>query len=422
MTRSARSRAEYLRRAAGGAVPGLPGARCHAVRADRGRRGVPVAAAADPGEGQEAGAMTPAAAPLDLPGRAVAWAGLLPVGADRPAGLRQLSRAVRAHPHRVAVAQTNATGVVSAINFDYRGFDTVGEEFILFVAAIGVATVLRQLRGERERAAGRRGAGRDVPPTSSAVRMVALLLHRAGRAGRLVARLARADQPVRRLPGRGGAGHRVHPDLPVRGVPGVQADQPGRPHRRRGGGGRGRLRRHRAQRGGHGPAVPEELPAARPVPGAVSSSGTIALISFFVGIEVAAAFILIVGELLEQTLLIRHGGISDAGLPVRGGGLDPGRRPVRRRHQPSPGAPDRLPDRGPVVDLRAAPRGRLRDRGVAPYFFDVPDHTPAVDPVVQALALTDVVVEAAVTAMLLSVRDPGLQAVRHAGSAGTRPS
>ena len=42
-------------------------------------------------------------------------------------------------------------------------------------------------------------------------------------------------------------------------------------------------------------------------PGAVSSSGTIALISFFVGIEVAAAFVLIVSELLEQTLLFRQG-------------------------------------------------------------------------------------------------------------------
>jgi multicomponent Na+:H+ antiporter subunit C len=40
---------------------------------------------------------------------------------------------------------------------------------------------------------------------------------------------------------------------------------------------------------------------------------------------------------------------------------------------------------------------------VAPYFFDVPVHTPAVDPVVQALALTDVVVEAAVTALLLAL-------------------
>jgi multicomponent Na+:H+ antiporter subunit C len=38
----------------------------------------------------------------------------------------------------------------------------------------------------------------------------------------------------------------------------------------------------------------------------------------------------------------------------------------------------------------------------APYFFDIPLHTPAVDPVVQALALTDVVVEAAVTALLLA--------------------
>ena len=41
-------------------------------------------------------------------------------------------------------------------------------------------------------------------------------------------------------------------------------------------------------------------------PGAVSSSGTIALISFFVGLEVAAAFILIVSELLDQALLIRQ--------------------------------------------------------------------------------------------------------------------
>ncbi len=41
--------------------------------------------------------------------------------------------------------------------------------------------------------------------------------------------------------------------------------------------------------------------------------------------------------------------------------------------------------------------------GVAPYFYDIPPGTPAVDPVVQALALTDVVVEAAVTALLLAV-------------------
>ena len=40
--------------------------------------------------------------------------------------------------------------------------------------------------------------------------------------------------------------------------------------------------------------------------------------------------------------------------------------------------------------------------GAAPYFYDIPLQTRAVDPVVQALALTDVVVEAAVTALLLA--------------------
>jgi multicomponent Na+:H+ antiporter subunit C len=40
--------------------------------------------------------------------------------------------------------------------------------------------------------------------------------------------------------------------------------------------------------------------------------------------------------------------------------------------------------------------------GIAPYFSDVPGTPKAVDPVVQALALTDVVVEAAVTALLAS--------------------
>lgn len=43
-----------------------------------------------------------------------------------------------------------------------------------------------------------------------------------------------------------------------------------------------------------------------------------------------------------------------------------------------------------------------RRGAVAPYFFDIPTHTPAVDPVVHALTLTDVVVEAAVTALLLA--------------------
>ena len=45
----------------------------------------------------------------------------------------------------------------------------------------------------------------------------------------------------------------------------------------------------------------------------------------------------------------------------------------------------------------------FKARGVAPFFSDIPLHTRAVDPVVQALALTDIVVEAAVSALLLAL-------------------
>ncbi|HEY7782160.1 MAG TPA: cation:proton antiporter subunit C [Ktedonobacterales bacterium] len=44
-----------------------------------------------------------------------------------------------------------------------------------------------------------------------------------------------------------------------------------------------------------------------------------------------------------------------------------------------------------------------RAGGAAPIFADIPLGTPAVDPVVQALTLTDVVVEATVTALLLAL-------------------
>ena len=40
---------------------------------------------------------------------------------------------------------------------------------------------------------------------------------------------------------------------------------------------------------------------------------------------------------------------------------------------------------------------------VAPIFIDIPANTPAVDPIVQALMLTDIVVEVTVIALLLSL-------------------
>lgn len=44
----------------------------------------------------------------------------------------------------------HATDVVTALNFDLRAFDTLGEEFILFASVSGVALLLRQLRDEDE--------------------------------------------------------------------------------------------------------------------------------------------------------------------------------------------------------------------------------------------------------------------------------
>jgi multicomponent Na+:H+ antiporter subunit B len=209
---------------------------------------------------------------------------------------------------RIAVAQTNATGVVSAINFDYRSFDTVGEEFILFVAATGVAIVLRTLRGERERAAVDEAADRDVPPTSSAVRMVALLFTGpVVLAGWWLASHAQTDPSggfqggvmlatafvLIYLSGEFLVFKRFSPADITEAVEAVGA---------------GGYAAIGVSAVAMGLAYLKDFLPLGQVPGAVSSSGTIALISFFVGIEVAAAFILIVAELLEQTLLIRQGG------------------------------------------------------------------------------------------------------------------
>jgi len=43
----------------------------------------------------------------------------------------------------LSVYQRHATDVVNAIDYDYRGFDTLGEEFILFTSIIGVMLLLR---------------------------------------------------------------------------------------------------------------------------------------------------------------------------------------------------------------------------------------------------------------------------------------
>lgn len=209
--------------------------------------------------------------------------------------------------NRIAVQQTNATGVVSAVNFSYRGFDTVGEEFILFVAATGVSLVLRHLRGERERQARDDALDSEDALTTDAIRIAALVF--VGPTLVLGWFLASHAQTSPSGGFQGGAVlgaafmliylggqfltfNRISPVDMTDAVEaaaagafaavGVAAVALGLPY------------------------LANFLPLGG-TPGAVSSSGTIALISFFVGIEVAAAFTLMVSEMLEQTLLVPAG-------------------------------------------------------------------------------------------------------------------
>jgi multicomponent Na+:H+ antiporter subunit B len=53
--------------------------------------------------------------------------------------------------NQAAPSERHVTNVVAAVVFDYRGVDTLGEEFILFSAAMGVALLLRESRAEEQR-------------------------------------------------------------------------------------------------------------------------------------------------------------------------------------------------------------------------------------------------------------------------------
>ncbi|MGH2819181.1 MAG: MnhB domain-containing protein, partial [Actinomycetota bacterium] len=72
--------------------------------------------------------------------------------------------------NEVAVTERKATNVVASVTFDYRGFDTLGEEFILFAAVIGATLLLRTQRDEEEREPTDQAPGRHAPHESDAVR------------------------------------------------------------------------------------------------------------------------------------------------------------------------------------------------------------------------------------------------------------
>jgi len=207
----------------------------------------------------------------------------------------------------VAVGERKATNVVAAVTFDYRGVDTMGEEYILFAAVVGVAIVLRAQRGETEQPPDEDAADRRAPGTSNAVRVLGLALlgpvvlfgiyvvahghlspgggFQGGvvlATGALLVYLSGEYVTLRRVrpvalidlaEGSGAAGY-----VAV-GLLGLAAGAT---------------------------FLENVLPLGQP--GALLSSGMIPLINLAVGLEVAGGFVLLLSEFLEQTLVLRRPG------------------------------------------------------------------------------------------------------------------
>jgi len=207
----------------------------------------------------------------------------------------------------VAVDERKATNVVAAVTFDYRGVDTMGEEYILFAAVVGVAIVLRAQRGETEQPPDEDAADRRAPGTSNAVRVLGLALlgpvvlfgiyvvahghlspgggFQGGvvlATGALLVYLSGEYVTLRRVrpvalidlaEGSGAAGY-----VAV-GLLGLAAGAT---------------------------FLENVLPLGQP--GALLSSGMIPLINLAVGLEVAGGFVLLLSEFLEQTLVLRRPG------------------------------------------------------------------------------------------------------------------
>lgn len=71
-----------------------------------------------------------------------------------------------------APGERHVTNMVSAVNFDYRGFDTLGEEFMLLCAVTGATVLLRGTRGEQLSARPGESGGRPFRRRSDGVTMI----------------------------------------------------------------------------------------------------------------------------------------------------------------------------------------------------------------------------------------------------------
>lgn len=204
-----------------------------------------------------------------------------------------------------AVKERSSTAVVSAVNFDYRGFDTLGEEFILFAAVLVLALLLRRL-SEEHRDRHEREA-RHEHTTSAAVRITCAAL-----VGPTVLLAIYITAHGHLTPGGGFQGGVIaatalllvylgsdYPTMQrLRPLPLVETAKAA-----------GALAFVLLGLAGlvfAGAFLENFLPLG--TPGNLVAAGTIPLLSIAVGLEVAGGFVLLLSEFLDQLLVIRRKG------------------------------------------------------------------------------------------------------------------
>lgn len=76
----------------------------------------------------------------------------------------------------ITVSERHITDAVTAVNFDIRAFDTLGEEFILFTSVMGTVLLMRRQGDEPAGDHEDHVSGRHIPPATDAVRVISLAL------------------------------------------------------------------------------------------------------------------------------------------------------------------------------------------------------------------------------------------------------
>jgi multicomponent Na+:H+ antiporter subunit B len=197
----------------------------------------------------------------------------------------------------LGVTERHATDLVTALNFDFRGFDTLGEEFILFASVLGVVLILREMRGEHKRPRQHEADEHPLGGASEALAALSLAL--------IPAILAIGVYIV------------VHGQItPGGGFQGGVILAAGPPAVVEIGEAAGALGYGMVGLAGlvlAGVFLKDFLPLG--IPGHLLSAGQIDLASVAVGLEVSGAFLVVYSEFFDQALVIAGGPEPEKGAP-----------------------------------------------------------------------------------------------------------